>query len=162
MSRAVYLTAFALFVVGGSTFLYKHLILDMPVRPDRAARVWRVEFDVSVRGESPKGRVELWIPSSDERQAILDEQSFDDRLDFRIDDSREGRRALWSGPIEEDARLTYAFRVHLPRSVGESPLAVDRADPETGAAGKEPRNAPRAPLAIREALDRLEMSEDED
>ena len=51
MSRAVYGTATALLLIGAATFLYKTLFLEMPTRPDRDARVWRVEIAVTATGE---------------------------------------------------------------------------------------------------------------
>lgn len=161
MSRPVLWTAIVLFVLGGSAFLYKHLVLGMPVEPDTSARVWRVELAVSVRGPAERGRVELRIPESDDAQIILDEQTYDDGLSFRPRTGESGRRGVWRGELGEGHRLTYTFRVHLP--AGQSSLSrrtPERTDPNEPAVRPAPAR-PAAP-ALEATLRRLRLPEQAD
>lgn len=157
MSRAIYVTSVILFVIGGAIFSYKIAVLGIPVRPDRSARVWRVEVAVSARGENRNGRIELQLPRSDGRQVLLDEQSFDDGLEFSIIDSPEQRRAIWRGQVGEGHRLAYSFRVHLPPA-GER-------IPHTSVARKPTQRSDRrskVPSTFLETLDRIHIEVDDE
>lgn len=159
MNRPVLWTSLALFILGGGAFIYKHIVLGMPVQPDRSARVWRVELSVVARGDSERGRVDLRIPVTDDSQLILDEQSFDDGLRFSVAEVEGGRRATWRGPVSDAGRLSYTFRVHLPESdpsYGELALASE-ATPMRG-----PGLAQSVPPAIEDALERLRLTEQSD
>ena len=162
MSRAVYWTAAILFGLGGGAFLYKSFVLDMALWPDRAARVWRVEMGVSVIGDGGQGRVEIQIPNSDARQALLDEHSFDDGLQFAVQRRDGDLRASWSGRFGDIHRLAYTFRVHIPvRAGGASPRKPAR----NGAEGTKQDSVPRTEAvkpAIAEALARLGIQEGDD
>lgn len=157
MSRAIYVTSVILFVIGGAIFSYKIAVLGIPVRPDRSARVWRVEVAVSARGENRNGRIELQLPRSDGRQVLLDEQSFDDGLEFSIIESPEQRRAIWRGQVGEGHRLAYSFRVHLPPA-GER-------IPHTSVARKPTQRSDRrskVPSTFLETLDRIHIEVDDE
>jgi hypothetical protein len=119
MSRAVYGTATALLLLGAATFLYKIIFLEMPTRPDRDSRVWRVEIAITATGEGRRGQIELHIPSSDAKQVLLDEQFLDDGLAASITERETGRRVSWRGRIQDSQELAYTFRVHLPPSDSE-------------------------------------------
>jgi hypothetical protein len=114
MSRPVVWTALALFLIGAATFSYKTLVLDMPIRPDRSARVWRVELSTSLRGQGGEGRVSILIPRSDSSQVLLDGQSDDDGLAFELAETDGAQRGTWRGEVGDFHRLAYTFRVHLP------------------------------------------------
>ena len=132
MSRAVYLTAMGLFVLGAAVFLYKAIALGMPVRPDRNAMVWRVEIAVTASGQGRRGQIELQIPSSNRKQILLDEQSLDDRLVASVAEREDdaGRHVSWRGRIDDTHQLAYTFRVHLPTASPDtpSPLVADATD----------------------------------
>ena len=159
MSRPVLWTAFVLFAVGAGVFLYKTLVLDMPVRLDPTSRVWRVEMSVVARGRSEGGRVELRIPSSDNTQILLDEQSYDDGLRFETRDDERGRRAVWRGEFEEALVPTYSFRIHLPAtdSMIPGPLRSSEA-----AAPQAPERAGPLPEEIERAIRDLRLEEQDD
>jgi hypothetical protein len=157
MSRAVYVTSILLFAFGSGIFAYKVLFLHMPIQPDRTARVWRVELAVSARGEDRTGRIELQIPRSDSRQVLLDEQSFDDGLDFSIVESGDERRAVWRGVFGEGSRLAYTFRVHLPTrseriSRGHDPRGISPIE----------RDAAAVPASFLDTLERLRIEKGEE
>lgn len=154
MSRPVLWTASVLIAVGGGIFLYKYIALDMPIHPDRSARVWRVEMTVVARGQSERGLVELRIPSSDDSQSILDEQSFDDGLDSSMSIDTANRKMAWRGRVGLGRRLIYSFRVHLPSdstSLARSTVTHERPSQESSS---------RVSQEIREALKRLRITPD--
>jgi hypothetical protein len=157
MSRAIYVTSILLFGLGGAIFAYKNLVLDMPIRLDRNARVWRIELAISTRGENRSGRVELQIPRSDARQVLLDEQSYDDGLDFSITESDAERRAVWRGSVGEGHRLAYTFRVHLPTRGEHITRNADPLDSEPA-----PRGATHIPPIFLETLERLRIEPGEE
>lgn len=162
MSRPVLWTAFVLFVIGAGTFLYKVVVLDMPVELDASSRVWRVELSVVARGHAESGRVELRVPSSDDAQIILDEQSYDDGLTFNLLEDELGRRAIWRGRFAEAVEPTFAFRVHLPEADndGLGPLRGPRADSSPPRAGQ--RRPAVLSAEIESTLKSLDLTEQDD
>ena len=119
MNRAVVVTAGLLLFCGGSSFLYKHLVLGMALVPDPSARVWRVDFEVSsTPGTSPTGQIEVLLPRSSPHQVLLDEQSFDAGLKFSIRESENDRRAVWFGDFSESPIVAYSLRVYVPKGSG--------------------------------------------
>lgn len=162
MSRSVYWTAAVLFFIGGATFLYKNQILDMPVQPDRSARVWRVEMAVNVRGEGQSGRIEVRIPSSDDDQVLLDEHSFDDGLAFTTIASDGERRASWRGVVGEAHRLSYSFRVHVPLKSSRAaslPIVEEISNPEDAL---EPAHPHLVAPSIARQLEKMGIAADDD
>jgi hypothetical protein len=157
MSRPVVWTAIALFILGGGVFLYKHLALDMPIQPDRSARVWRVEMAVLALGHSGRGRIEMHLPTSDDTQLILDEHTFDDGLRYATIEVENGRRATWRGDMGESRRLSYTFRVHLP--AGGSDLAGPARVLESLSLERE--SVPVSP-EIERAVERLGLHDQDD
>lgn len=105
-------------------------------------------------GHGERGRIELGIPRTDDSQSILDEQSFDDGLDFDAGTTLGERRAIWRGAIGEGRRLSYAFRVHLPKPQARITKAAS-ARIETGI----PKRPELIPDAIEETLQRLRLNE---
>jgi hypothetical protein len=166
MIRSVLWTALVLCILGGGAFSYKFFVLGMPVQPDRSARVWRVEFSIAAHGlpdgaASERGRVELEIPSSDDSQIILDEQSFDDGLRFELSPSGNvsDRRATWRGPVQDTRRLSYTFRVHLPSgtsSITRTP-PIPPADPS-----RAHEDADYVSPEIAQVAERLKLHEQSD
>jgi len=164
MSRPVYWTAAVLFLLGSSAFLYKSIVLDMALWPDRAARVWRVEMGVSVIGDGGPGRVELQLPNSDARQALLDEHSFDDGLQFAMQRRGGDVRATWTGRFGDIHRLTYTFRVHIPVKEGGA-SAAEPGQMDNDAPGSMEESSGRDEVvtpAMTEALTRLGIQEGDD
>ncbi|MFK7896805.1 MAG: UUP1 family membrane protein [Myxococcota bacterium] len=166
MNRAVIWTAAVLILLGGSTFVYKHLVLGMELRLDPRARVWRVEMEVTALGQNRRGRIELTVPSADDQQVLLDEQTFDDGLSYRLDDRTEPgrdrfgpeRRATWSGRIEETKSVAFTYRVHLPElPEGTSLGSLGPPPPD-----EKKRRRPAVPPAVAEMLARLGIEEGDD
>ncbi len=165
MNRVVIWTAAVLILLGGSTFAYKHFALGMELRLDPRARVWRVEMEVTAAGQNRRGRIELTVPRADDQQVLLDEQTFDDGLDYllneKLERGRDGfgpeRRATWSGPIEETKSVAYTFRVHLPKLPEDTSLgSLGPPPPE-----QKKRGQTVAP-SIAELLARLGIEEGDD
>lgn len=165
MNRAVIWTAAVLILLGGSTFLYKHLVLGMELRLDPRARVWRVEMEVTALGQNRRGRIELTVPRADDQQVLLDEQTFDDGLDYLLNEKTERgrdrfgpeRRATWSGPIEETKSVAYTFRVHLPELPEDTPLGSLGPPPP-----EEKKRRPAVAPPIAELLERLGVEQGDD
>ena len=120
MNRAVLVTAGILFLAGGSLFAFKHWHLGMAIEPDPSARVWRVDFAIEFVGDEQFARLDLILPTSTDRQVILDEETLDGGLDFKRED-RIARRATWSGVISGWRQVLYGMRVHIP-SATDGPL----------------------------------------
>jgi len=158
MNRVVLSTAAALFLLGGSIFLYKHVSLGMALWPDPSARVWRIDFGMTVRGDGRPAQIELAIPESDERQNVLDEESIDDGLALRIVDDEKGRRAIWSGRIDGTRHLAYGVRIHIPRA--EVEIDAERVGLVPAPRGRRP--APKPSPEVQSLLKELGMADGED
>lgn len=162
MSRPVLWTAFVLFALGVGVFLYKVIALGMPIQLDPSARVWRVELSVVARGHADGGRIELRIPSSDDAQIILDEQSYDDGLRFEVLEDAEGRRAVWRGAFEEALQPTFAFRVHLPAGEDLIPGPLRGSGAGLRAESAAPERKRIVPAEIEQTLKTLALTEQVD
>lgn len=161
MSRSVVLTALVLMLFGILVFLYKTVALEMPIQPDRSARVWRVELSALVRGEDRgTGKVSLVIPRSDPGQVVLDEQTADDGLDFEVVESGGVREATWRGRLGDFHRLVYTFRVHVPRDTRRA-RSRSPADAPDGRGRRQERRV-STPAPIRNLLEDLSIPENED
>jgi hypothetical protein len=155
MSRPVVWTALALFLLGAAIFSYKTLVLEMPIRPDRSARVWRVELSTILRGHGGPGRASFLLPESDANQVLLDGQSDDDGLSFELMELDGARRAAWRGPIGDFHRLAYTFRVHLP----ETSSTLQPYELSEASLPAEPMRRGTTPSSIQATLQRLGVSE---
>ena len=126
MNRAPLLTSLVLAIAGASIFFYKHLELEMDLVPNPNARVWRVDISIllegsdAAEGDESQARIELVLPASNRRQAILDEATFDDQFELTRVHNEDRRLAVWTGPIEGSRKLLYSLRVHLPSASSTS------------------------------------------
>lgn len=128
MNRPVIWTACALVLVAAVPFVWKTVVLDMPLRPASESKVWRVELRVDARGTRTPGSVSILLPSADQGQLILDEQVDSAGLVYseRLDNGQ--RIGMWLGRVGELDRLSYTFRVHLLPDRASPPQTPTEAD----------------------------------
>jgi len=113
MSRSVVVTGVVLILLGLAVFLAKTLIYQLPLAPTQSIGSWQVELRVKVRGEGKRGSVRALLPASADGQAVFDERSSSDRLDFSIRSTEEGRIGVWTGWLEDIHEIVYDFRVQI-------------------------------------------------
>jgi hypothetical protein len=102
-----------LIALGLAIFLAKTLIYELPLAPTQSIGSWQVELRIKVRGEGRRGSVRALLPGSGEGQAIFDERSSSDRLDFSIRSTEEARIGVWTGWLEDIHEIVYDFRVQI-------------------------------------------------
>jgi hypothetical protein len=113
MSRSVVATGVVLIVLGMAVFLAKTLIYQLPLTPSQSIGSWQVELRIKVRGEGRRGSVRALLPASADGQAVFDERSSSDRLDFSIRSTEEARIGVWTGWLEDIHEIVYDFRVQV-------------------------------------------------
>jgi transglutaminase-like putative cysteine protease len=113
MSRSVVVTGAVLVVLGLAVFLAKILIYELPLAPTRSIGSWQVELSIKIRGEGRRGSVRALLPASADGQAVFDERSSSDRLDFSIRSTEEARIGVWTGRLEDIHEIDYDFRVQI-------------------------------------------------
>lgn len=135
MNRPALLTGLALVALGLALFLWKAVVLDMPVLLASSEGLWRVEIEIDARGTGQRGSIRLALPSSDASQAIFDDRALDDDLSFSEREEDGQRIGVWSGAFHGIQQVTHGFRVQFaPRS----------AAPQAG--GRTPRRAEEPPV----------------
>jgi hypothetical protein len=113
VQRRVLVTGSLLVAIGGGVFLWKTLVLGLPVVPEDVEGLWRIEIEIDARGQGRRGSVRVPIPSSGSGQVVFDERTESDRLFFTIRSEDGQRMGVWSGRFEGIHRLVYGFRVQL-------------------------------------------------
>lgn len=113
MSRNVVMVSALLLAVSFGLFAWKTTVLDLPIRPEGAQGLWRVELELSVRGTGGRGSVRIPLPTSGPGQAVFDERSASDRLLFTIRNEGGQRVGVWSGRFDGVHQLVQGFRVQL-------------------------------------------------
>ncbi|MFT5441067.1 MAG: hypothetical protein ACI8W3_000107 [Myxococcota bacterium] len=155
VSRPVFWTATVLLLMGLAPFLWKAFVLDMPIQPSRASKVWRVEMKVDVRGTNRPGSVTLRLPETDSAQMILDQQIESGALSYQEHGNGGERAGLWQGRIRELETVSYTFRVHVRDEAINSHYAMDKKNP--GALSARP-----VPKQLSQILTRLRVAPDSD
>ncbi|MDP3939342.1 MAG: 7TM domain-containing protein [Deltaproteobacteria bacterium] len=102
-------------IFGLAVFLWKSVLLALPVTPSDSAGPWRVELSVTARGNS-RGSVRAGLPTTSARQVIFDESNSPDRLLFAIRTEGYQRTGIWSGRLRGVHNLLYGFRVDLTKA----------------------------------------------
>lgn len=113
MSRSVLLTGLAMIFISSALFVWKAVVLDLPIAPSGGQGLWRVELDVQVRGSGERGSIRVPLPSSGTGQVVYDERMQSDRLLFSIRTEEEQRTGVWSGRFDGVHELAHGFRVQL-------------------------------------------------
>jgi hypothetical protein len=122
MSRMAALTGLVLVLLGLAIFGWKVVAYHLPVLPTDPEGVWRVDLEVTVRGNGDRGSVRAPLPSTGPGQEVYDERSSADRLLFSIRTQDGQRTAIWRGRLTGVRDLAYGFRVRL------EPVVVDIPD----------------------------------
>jgi len=108
--RAVILVG-ALFVAFGlGVFLWKTRGLDMPIIPSGEGP-WRVELEITLRGEGQRGSVRAPLPSSGPGQSVFDERMASEGLLFTIRTEDGQRIGVWTGRLSGVVKVVHGFRV---------------------------------------------------
>ena len=150
MSRAVAVTGAVLIAIGVAVFLSKTLIYELPLAPTQSIGSWQVELRIKVRGEGRRGSVRALLPSSADGQAVFDERSSSDRLDFSIRSTEEARIGVWTGWLEDIHEIVYDFRVQIHGvSVPPFPATRFRLHPSRSAASTASRHRTFPPALRR-------------
>jgi len=122
----VLVTGAALVALGLGIFLWKVVGYDMPLAPQEAEGLWRVEVELTARGSGRRGSVAIPLPSTGPGQSVFDERVATDGLEFAIREDDGQRLGVWSGRFSGVHLLVHGFRVQmdgvreeLPATVGE-------------------------------------------
>lgn len=75
----------------------KVLYLGVPLFPQQESLAWRLEAEVQVAAEGEPVEVSLAVPAKVPEYRIAGESASSPGFGFRIDDSGEHRRAVWTG-----------------------------------------------------------------
>jgi hypothetical protein len=94
--RPVYIIAALLILVGLGLFLYKHLVLQLPLTPNTQVEAWDVEVRVDFTGENGPVKVSLYLPRSNGAYEIADERFVSGDYGLGIRRYVDNRRAVWS------------------------------------------------------------------
>jgi hypothetical protein len=113
VNRPAFLTGLVLLLVGLALFLWKAVVLDMPVLLADSEGLWRVEIQIDARGTGGRGSLRLALPSSDAAQAILDDRALEDDLSFSEREEDGQRVGVWSGAFRGIQQVTHGFRVQF-------------------------------------------------
>ncbi len=164
MSSPVIWTSTALILAGLLPFLWKTIVLDMPIQPSRASKVWRVELQVGARGAGGPGSVTLRLPKTDASQIILDEQIASGHLDYQEQTTPDGSRAAyWQGRIGDLETLSYTFRVHLREGAIDSGGNSGSGPGDESEIGSHPKIAPDSvSRQVRSVLTQLRVRPEDD
>jgi transglutaminase-like putative cysteine protease len=155
MSRSVAGTGAVLIVLGLAIFLVKTLIYEIPLAPTESLGSWQVELRINVRGEGRRGSVRALLPASGTGQAVFDERSSSDRLDFSIRSAEEARIGVWTGWLEDLHEIVYGFRVQI-HNVAISLPTGEIPEPPQSVRRKYGQPTPDFPSTTPEVADLLE------
>ncbi len=137
-----------LVILGLAVFLWKSVLLDLPVAPSDSAGPWRVELEITVRGSS-RGSVRAALATTGPLQVIFDESSSPDRLLFAIRTEGSERTGIWRGRLRGVHNLVYGFRVDLSEGplvpIPEGPLPSPPRDVISAHGGESTDYPARAP-----------------
>ncbi len=97
MSRLhLYLLAAALTVAGLGLFFYKAYVLDFPLTRQATLEVWTIEARVAFQAENLPVKLSMYLPSSTNRYAVLDEKFVSGGYGLVVAKENGNRRATWS------------------------------------------------------------------
>src|SRR5512134_2136196 len=110
MLRSVVVVGALLVAFGLGVFAWKTRGLDMPIVPSGEGP-WRVELEITLRGEGERGSVRAPLPSSGPGQSVFDERTASEGLLFTIRTEGGQRIGVWSGRLSGVVRVVHGFRV---------------------------------------------------
>ncbi len=122
--RHLYLLAAVLSALGLALFLYKVLVLNFPLRPEKQIQSWRVEVQLQFEASGGPVKLKLYLPRSGNNLAIIDQSFVSPGYGLTTGVERGNQTALFairqaSGP----QTIYYRALVYGLRNAGE---------PETG------------------------------
>jgi hypothetical protein len=164
MRRSVLWAGAALIAAGLAVFLWKTLVLGLPIVPSDPKGLWRVELEISARGSGERGSVRASLPSSGAGQVVYDEHVLSDRLLFTIRTEDTQRVGVWSGHVGGIHQLTHSFRVQLSSYRTPLPTGIVDAPPAfvTEAFVPPTPELPAQAPAVEEMLATLDLPEQAD
>ena len=115
MLASVRWTGAALVAIGLAVFVWKVVVVRVPLFPAQGERLWRVELEITVRGRGQRGSVRAALPSTEPGQQIIDEGVVSQQLDHSVRTEPGGRIAVWGGRLDGMVELRHAYRVELQR-----------------------------------------------
>ncbi|MDF1562885.1 MAG: UUP1 family membrane protein [Deltaproteobacteria bacterium] len=93
---------------------YKIFALGYDLTDILPQRRYRVTYDLRLDGQDEAVRVRTYLPGSDTRQEITQEQDHSPGFHLEVESSEQGREAVWSAARGRDgARIEHAFSVTL-------------------------------------------------
>jgi hypothetical protein len=128
MHRSVLLVGALLVAIGLSVFAWKTQGLDMPIIPSGEGP-WRIELEITLRGEGRRGSVRAPLPSSGPGQSVFDERTASEGLLFTIRTEDGQRIGVWSGRLSGVVRVVHGFRVQTNAVRVELPMQLAPAPP---------------------------------
>ena len=156
MNRAARITGATLVVFGTVVFLWKLVLLDLPLVPTDPEGLWAADLAVQARGGPGTASITVPLATTEPGQIVFDERAVSEGLRFtmRTDDGQ--RLGVWSGPIDGSLNVAQGFRVQL----NDDTNGPDRGDQE--AIDEEPLlratiELPAQAPEVTELLDRLAL-----
>lgn len=126
MNRIAAFVGLLLVLIGLGLFLWKAVVLELPLAATDAEGLWRVELEITLRGTGRRGSVRAPLPSTGRAQVVFDERSASDRLLFTIRTENGDRIGVWSGRLAGVHQLVHGFRVQLSEVATPLPSRITR------------------------------------
>lgn len=95
-NRHVYILAASLCLLGLGLFAYKTLVLKYPLLSDEQISAWDVEVGIRFSAVGGPARVQVYLPHSDARYAVLDERFISHGYGLHTRRAAGNRLAVWS------------------------------------------------------------------
>jgi hypothetical protein len=147
-----------LLVLGGlAVFLWKAVVLELPLVASDAEGLWRVELEITARGTGRRGSIRAPLPSTGRGQVVFDERSASDRLLFTIRTEDGNRIGVFSGRLAGVHQVVHGFRVQLSEVTTPLPSQITRQpSPELRArSGSSTRDFPSDAPEVKSFLEGL-------
>jgi hypothetical protein len=126
VNRAAILLGLLLVLVGLGIFVWKTLVLGLPLVTSETEGLWRIELEITARGSGRRGSVRAPLPSTGPGQVVFDERSASDRLLFTIRTEDGNRIGVWSGRLSGVHQVVHGFRVQLSEVTTPLPARITR------------------------------------
>ncbi|GAB4222758.1 MAG: inactive transglutaminase family protein [Gammaproteobacteria bacterium] len=107
-------------VIGIGLFLYRWLILDVPLTPVHDKFSWQIEAQISYRASNPPIKIRLSIPGRQANYTILNENFISRNYGVLTEESDNNRFVIWSRRhVRGRDTLYYRLSVkqHTPRDI---------------------------------------------
>jgi len=158
MSRLVLGSGAALVVIGLCIFLWKAIVLGLPLVPTHPDGLWSVELEIAARFAGGPGSVRIAVPTSGPGQRVSAERVVSHGLEYSVREEVGRRVGIWRGRPNGVAQLRHAFHVEVEKRRFEVPEGPLEEVPEAIARlylSPTP-NLPSDAGGIRDLLERLQ------